>query len=68
MIASRNIPRIVVAATGSGVGKTTATVALLGALRARGLKVAAFKCGPDYPIPPITNAPPAFARTTSTAG
>ena len=48
MIASRNIPRIVVAATGSGVGKTTATVALLGALRARGLKVAAFKCGPDY--------------------
>ncbi len=43
-----NIPRIVVAATGSGAGKTTATVALLGALRARGLKVAAFKCGPDY--------------------
>ena len=48
VIASSNIPRIVVAATGSGVGKTTATVALLGALRARGLKVAAFKCGPDY--------------------
>ena len=48
MIASRKIPRIVVAATGSGVGKTTATVALIGAMRARGLKVAAFKCGPDY--------------------
>lgn len=45
---SGKIPRIVVAATGSGVGKTTATVALIGALRARGLKVAAFKCGPDY--------------------
>jgi cobyrinic acid a,c-diamide synthase len=45
---SGNIPRIVVAATGSGVGKTTATVALIGAMRARGLKVAAFKCGPDY--------------------
>ncbi|HSU89840.1 MAG TPA: cobyrinate a,c-diamide synthase [Sporolactobacillaceae bacterium] len=44
----RNIPRIVVAATGSGAGKTTATVALIGAMRARGLKVAAFKCGPDY--------------------
>ncbi|MGH7815331.1 MAG: cobyrinate a,c-diamide synthase [Candidatus Binataceae bacterium] len=45
---NRNIPRIVVGATGSGVGKTTAAVALIGALRARGLKVAAFKCGPDY--------------------
>src|SRR5713226_405325 len=45
---SGKIPRIVIAATGSGVGKTTATVALMGAIRARGLKVAAFKCGPDY--------------------
>jgi len=42
------IPRIVIGATGSGAGKTTVTVALIGALRARGLKVAAFKCGPDY--------------------
>jgi cobyrinic acid a,c-diamide synthase len=48
MDSSSKIPRIVVAATGSGVGKTTATVALIGALRARGLKVAVFKCGPDY--------------------
>src|SRR5258705_8712434 len=44
----RKIPRIVVAATGSGAGKTTATVALIGAMRARGIKVAAFKCGRDY--------------------
>jgi len=48
MTPAHKIPRIVVAATGSGAGKTTATVALIGAMRARGLKVAAFKCGPDY--------------------
>jgi cobyrinic acid a,c-diamide synthase len=48
MTPARKIPRIVVAATGSGAGKTTATVALMGAMRARGLKLAAFKCGPDY--------------------
>jgi len=45
---SDKIPRVLIAATASGAGKTTATVALIGAMRARGLKVAAFKCGPDY--------------------
>ena len=48
MVPPGKIPRVVIAATASGVGKTTATIALIGAMRARGLKVAAFKCGPDY--------------------
>lgn len=37
-----------VAAPGSGSGKTTLTIALLQALKNRGLRPAAFKCGPDY--------------------
>ena len=44
----RQIPRIVLAGTASGVGKTTTVVALIAALRARKLRVAVFKCGPDY--------------------
>lgn len=45
---TRKTPRVVIAGTNSGSGKTTITCAVLQALVNRGLKTAAFKCGPDY--------------------
>ncbi len=41
-------PRIVVAGTASGVGKTTVATGLMAALRKRGLTVASAKVGPDF--------------------
>lgn len=42
------IPRFMISAAGSGSGKTTIVCALLKALMNRGMKVSAFKSGPDY--------------------
>ena len=42
------MPRLMIGGTQSGCGKTTVTAAILSALTARKMKLAPYKCGPDY--------------------
>ncbi|MBQ7298217.1 MAG: cobyrinate a,c-diamide synthase [Clostridia bacterium] len=45
---TKSLPRVLIAGTCSGSGKTTAVCALLTLLKRRGIGVTACKCGPDY--------------------
>ena len=58
------IPRILIAGTGSGCGKTTVSCAVMKAMVDRGLRTAAFKCGPDY-IDPMFHTRITGTRSTN---
>ena len=47
-MSSSKIPAVMIAAAGSGSGKTAFTCALLSILKDKGLSVRSFKTGPDY--------------------
>ena len=45
---------VLLAAPSSGSGKTVVTLGLLGLLKKRGVRLAAFKCGPDFIDPMLS--------------
>ena len=42
------LPRVMIAGTGSGCGKTTIVCGILKSLKEKGMRAGSFKCGPDY--------------------
>ena len=63
-MASYTVPRVLLAGTNSGCGKTTLTCAILQALSDRGLAVSSCKCGPDY-IDPMFHSRIIGAKSTN---